>query len=391
MTSLFQTKFTTPKGQNMSASSQDSPSPSQTPSHPANTPTGSSSSMDKTPTSTATLLDNKEEFGVKGLMFEKAIRLATGKRHNSFDGADVPPKFLCSGRPWKRFSVGLNSECRKGELDCESPEFGKPSQAADLAGSEFNQLDFDSHEADAFSVADEVNSQQVHTCGGGPFPRSDGANGRHFPSDWSESVTDDGCAVQKGSRATAARKPATPRMPHTDKPVRNESTAVSVRDAEKSDENAETWEKRERRTSRTAKSQKSHMSVSDIVTSKDTGEREPSMFSMYAFKSDDEDGFRDSFADDGGIKSTCESKKENLKGETGKRKAETSTRARKRKKLDQLVEDSHTVVSNIFVCCLYFWFYFSLFFFMGNSGDTGVCCLHFKNLFLSVFFHGKFR
>ena len=350
----------------MSTSSQDSPSPSQTPSHPANTPTVSSSSGDKTPTSTATLLFNAEEFGLKGLMFEKAIRLSTGKRHNSFEGADVPPKFLCSGRPRKRFSVGLNSECAKGELDGESPEFGKPGQASDLAGSEFNHLDFDSLEADAFSVADEVNSQQVRTFSGGPFPKSDGANEKHFTSDWRESVTDDGCAVQKGSQTTAARKPATLHMPHTDKPVRNESTAVSVRDAEKSDENAETWEERERRTSRTAKSQKSHMSISDIVSSEDTGEHEPSMFSMYAFKSDDKDDFGDSFTADGRAKATCE-KKGNSKEETGKRKAETPTRARKRKKLDQLVEDSHSVVSNIFVCCLYF------------------------VLFLSCFLHGKFR
>lgn len=370
----------------MSTSSQDSPSPSQMPSHQANTPTGSSSSVDKTPTSTATLLFNEEEFGLKGLMFERAVRLSTGKRHNSFDGADVPPKFLCSGRPRKRFSVGLNSECRKGELDCESPEFGKPGQASDLAGSEFNHLDFDSLEADAFSVADEVNSQQVRTFGGGPFPKSDGANGKHFPSDWRESVTDDGCAVQKGSQTTAARKPATLRMPHTDKPVRNESTAVSVRDAEKSDANAETWEKRERSTSRIAKSQKSHMNISDIVSSKDTGEREPSMFSMYAFKSDDKDDFGASFTADGRAESTCESKKGNSKEETGKRKAETPTRARKRKKLDQLAEDSHSVVSNIFVCCLNLCFISVFAFFTGNSGDTVVCCcLRFLSLFLSLF------
>lgn len=356
--SLFQKRLPATKGQTASAPSRDSSSSSRTPSRPTNTPTASSSSLDKTPASSSSL-DN-EEFRLKGELFDRAARLSTGKRRHGLDRANEPTEFLPLGQPRKQLSAGWNSRCRKTDSDdCEDPGVGWSGQGSDQCGSDFSHLDSRSHEADALCVGDEVKARPARRAfGGEPTPGNSEANTKHLRCGDSQPVLEDApesSAAQKGcGDDTAVRKQTRTPM------LRNDQTALRVlntrntkstiaKAADEHVESVETCQKRER--TRTAKSLRSRRSISDIVDSGDAGNGEPSASSVFTFRSeDDDDDFGDRLAIDETEQPACERQKgagkegRNVKV-TGKRKAETITRPRKRKKLEQEAEESVVSIS----------------------------------------------
>ncbi|KAK7114489.1 hypothetical protein V1264_000544 [Littorina saxatilis] len=298
-------------------------------------PTQQSAVPGSTPTSSKVFT---EEFTLKGAMFEKAIRLSSGKRLKSLDNVEVPQKFVHSFKPKRQCSFGGHSQL--GEKDCEDSEISSFNHNVS-PGSKF--ADFGSDEVDAFSVGTDMYSESEQGF-------------LHTPAKRNTSVTVERSSTKKAvlSQFSSELSSDIPQSTsvqndHASKPVgtltlinsqeqqptgRKGRSTLSADDRE---ENFTNSRKRKTRT-RTVMSQNSHKSISEIVNAED-GDKPGDPFAF----SDTEFG-ENSLASDETAQPAVTGKKGTRKGGekmkvAGKRKAETaSSGPRKRKKLDKEVE-----------------------------------------------------
>ena len=92
-------------------------------------------------------------------MFEKAIKLSTGKRQRSLDTADVPKKFLQPSKPRRQYSLG-SVGAKRAESDFDKPEydFSTPQVSANWTDMEYDLQNDDSRQKDVVNVMNKSNS-----------------------------------------------------------------------------------------------------------------------------------------------------------------------------------------------------------------------------------------
>ena len=269
-----------------------------------------------------------KEFQLKGEMFEKAIKLSTGKRQRSLDTADVPKKFLQPSKPRRQYSMG-SVGAKRAESESDKPEydFSTHQVSANWTDMEYDLQNDDSRQKDVVSVMNKSNSL--------PSPVSVNAKLGEKPKVGKEisacvdhespnSFADNTITATKGKKSQRTRSRgetddiASPRPMKSNTQVNTSCGKVKT----------------------TEKSRKSHMRISAVSSS---GKRKQSESDVYEFSYNEEESSQYNSSSSGAraaevMQSAQEEEpvKEKGGGKTGRKrqKAGAPTGQRKRKKVD---------------------------------------------------------
>ncbi|XP_076449697.1 ATP-dependent DNA helicase Q4-like isoform X2 [Babylonia areolata] len=113
--------------------------------------------QEKTPSSSTA--SDEDELRVKGKMFERAVRLSTGKKRGSSDEIDISKKFVLSGRTGRQFLVTGNPDLVNSRTMVDNSDLDGFSQTFDGAILDTSILGNDLQESDGFCNRKKVKSQ----------------------------------------------------------------------------------------------------------------------------------------------------------------------------------------------------------------------------------------